>query len=70
MQSNFGLALPKKKAINTATSPTFNGKTSMYDAFKNSSHNSSNNSLEYKYTFCKAFETSIMVEEMIGFNRK
>eukprot|EP00957_Ditylum_brightwellii_P040308 3050330-Ditylum_brightwellii.AAC.1 len=56
-------------AENTAT-PVFDGKKSVYEAFKNSSHSNCIVVLEYKYMSCKALETKLMVEEMIGYDRK
>eukprot|EP00957_Ditylum_brightwellii_P030474 2307581-Ditylum_brightwellii.AAC.1 len=53
-----------------ATSPAFDGKKSVYEAFKNSNHSNGINVSEYKYNFCKALESKIMVDEMIGYSRK
>eukprot|EP00957_Ditylum_brightwellii_P000226 17734-Ditylum_brightwellii.AAC.1 len=48
--------------VENATTPALDGKTSIYDAFKNSSHNNGIDVLEYKNMFCKAFDTKLMVE--------
>eukprot|EP00957_Ditylum_brightwellii_P190378 14492239-Ditylum_brightwellii.AAC.1 len=49
-----------------ATKPAFDGKKSVYEVFKNSSHSNSVDVLEYKYMFCKALETKLLVEKMIA----
>ena len=53
-----------------ATTPALDGKKSVYDAFKNSNHSNGINVSEYKYMFCKALDTKLMVEEMISNKRK
>eukprot|EP00957_Ditylum_brightwellii_P020864 1573554-Ditylum_brightwellii.AAC.1 len=40
-----------------ATAPAFDGKKSVHEAFKNSSHSNGIDVLEYKYMFCKALDT-------------
>eukprot|EP00957_Ditylum_brightwellii_P088296 6726348-Ditylum_brightwellii.AAC.1 len=47
-----------------AISPAFDGKKSVYEAFKNSSHSNGIDVSEYKYMFCKALESKLMVETM------
>eukprot|EP00957_Ditylum_brightwellii_P176450 13437018-Ditylum_brightwellii.AAC.1 len=55
----------------TAKSPAFDGKKSVYDAFKNSSHSNGIDVAEYKYMFHKIWEsTKHMVEELSGSYRK
>eukprot|EP00957_Ditylum_brightwellii_P146461 11151067-Ditylum_brightwellii.AAC.1 len=53
-----------------ATTPAFDGKTSVYDVFKNSRHSNGIDVSEYKHLFCKALDTKLMVEEIIGNKRK
>eukprot|EP00957_Ditylum_brightwellii_P112218 8555519-Ditylum_brightwellii.AAC.1 len=53
-----------------ATKPAFEGRKSVYEAFKNSSHSNGVDMSEYKYMFCKALDTKLMVDEMIGYKRK
>eukprot|EP00957_Ditylum_brightwellii_P163341 12437389-Ditylum_brightwellii.AAC.1 len=59
-----------KEEVDNTTTPVFDGKKSVYDAFKSSSHSNGIDVSEYKYMFCKALESKLMVEEMIGYNRK
>eukprot|EP00957_Ditylum_brightwellii_P092720 7060289-Ditylum_brightwellii.AAC.1 len=54
----------------TATSPALDGKKIVYETFKKSSHSNGIDVSEYKYMFCKALKSKLMVEEMIGYNRK
>eukprot|EP00957_Ditylum_brightwellii_P015293 1152154-Ditylum_brightwellii.AAC.1 len=56
--------------VDAATSPAFDVKKSIYDAFKNSSHSNGIDSSEYKYMLCKVLKTKLMIEKMIGSNRK
>eukprot|EP00957_Ditylum_brightwellii_P172125 13104103-Ditylum_brightwellii.AAC.1 len=51
-----------KSSAENATSPALDGKKSKYEAFKNSSHHNCIDVSEYKYMFCKALETKLMVE--------
>eukprot|EP00957_Ditylum_brightwellii_P210905 15365539-Ditylum_brightwellii.AAC.2 len=53
-----------------AMTPTFDGKKSVYGAFKNSRHNNGIDVSEYKYMFYKALELKLTVEEMSGYKRK
>eukprot|EP00957_Ditylum_brightwellii_P212097 15366961-Ditylum_brightwellii.AAC.1 len=53
-----------------ATTTAFDGKTSVYKVFKNSSHSNGIDVSEYKYMFCNALYTKLMVEEIIGNKRK
>eukprot|EP00957_Ditylum_brightwellii_P198376 15116960-Ditylum_brightwellii.AAC.1 len=59
-----------KFMADNVTTSAFDGKKSVYEAFKNSSHSNGIDVLEYKYMFCKALEIKLMVEEMIVYNRK
>eukprot|EP00957_Ditylum_brightwellii_P072795 5532479-Ditylum_brightwellii.AAC.1 len=56
--------------VDTATSPAFNGKKSVYDVFKNFSYSNRIDAAEYKYMFGKALESQLMVKEVIGSDRK
>eukprot|EP00957_Ditylum_brightwellii_P192464 14653251-Ditylum_brightwellii.AAC.1 len=53
-----------------ATTPALDGKKSVYDAFKNSSHSNGIDVSEYKYIFHKELDTKLMIEEMIDNKRK
>eukprot|EP00957_Ditylum_brightwellii_P208473 15357632-Ditylum_brightwellii.AAC.2 len=54
----------------TATSLVFDGKKSVYDAFKKSTYSNGIGIAEYKYMFGKALESQLMVMKMIGSSRK
>eukprot|EP00957_Ditylum_brightwellii_P131406 10021530-Ditylum_brightwellii.AAC.1 len=52
-----------------ATTTAFDGKTSVYEAFKNSSHGNGIDVSEYKNMLRKALGAKLMVEEIIGNKR-
>eukprot|EP00957_Ditylum_brightwellii_P180879 13780213-Ditylum_brightwellii.AAC.1 len=52
------------------TATAFDRKKSVYGAFKNFSNSDSIDVSEYKYMFCKALDTKLMVEEIISNKRK
>eukprot|EP00957_Ditylum_brightwellii_P157924 12021063-Ditylum_brightwellii.AAC.1 len=54
----------------TATSPAFDKKKSVYDAFKKSTHSDGIDMAECKYMFGKALEIQLMAMKMIGSGRK
>eukprot|EP00957_Ditylum_brightwellii_P191238 14561510-Ditylum_brightwellii.AAC.1 len=43
-----------------ATTPALDGKRSVYEAFKKSSHSNCIDVSEYKYMFCKALDKKLM----------
>eukprot|EP00957_Ditylum_brightwellii_P158317 12051051-Ditylum_brightwellii.AAC.2 len=59
-----------KSSTENATTAAFDGKTSVYEAFKNSSHSNGIDVSEYRYMFRKALDTTLMVEEIICNKRK
>eukprot|EP00957_Ditylum_brightwellii_P054776 4151065-Ditylum_brightwellii.AAC.1 len=56
--------------VEYATTPALDGKKSVYNVFKNSSHSNGIDVLEYKHMLCKELDTKLMLEEIIGIKRK
>eukprot|EP00957_Ditylum_brightwellii_P056963 4317633-Ditylum_brightwellii.AAC.1 len=54
----------------TTTSPAFDSKKNVYDAFKKSTHSNGTDMVESKYMFGKALESQLIVMKMIGSGRK